>query len=316
MMPEMDGFEACRRIKAEPRLRDIPVLFLSSLDGAADEERGLSLGAEDFIHKPFSPSVVLARIRNHLELALGRRRLRKRNVELETLVAERTRELMLEKQQAVASQGATIIALCTLAEMRDNETGDHIRRTQNYVRVLAERLRNHPRFASELSNGTIDLLFKSAPLHDIGKVGIPDAILHKPGSLTAEEWVIMRRHAEHGRDALAQAEKELGETADFLRCAQEICYGHHEKWNGSGYPQGLAGDAIPLSARLMAVADVYDALISKRVYKPALPHEQAVAMIVKERNAHFDPDIVDALLNVAGTFLEIAASYRDETAGP
>jgi putative two-component system response regulator len=312
MMPIMDGFEACRRIKAEPRLQDIPVLFLTSLESAADEARGLSLGAEDFIHKPFSPSVVLARIRNHLELARGRRRLRERNVELETLVAERTRDLLREKQQVIASQGATITALCTLAEVRDNETGNHIRRTQNYVRVLAQRLRRHPRFAPELSDETIMLLYKSAPLHDIGKVAVPDAILQKPGSLTTEEWVIMKRHAEYGRDALAQAEKDLDDAAGFLRYAREIAFGHHEKWNGSGYPQGLAGDSIPLSARLMAVADVYDALISKRVYKPAFPHDQAIAMILEGRGTHFDPDIADALVEVAPEFMAIATSFRDD----
>ncbi len=311
MMPEMDGFEACRRIKAEPKLQDIPVLFLSSLEGAADEARGLSLGAEDFIHKPFSPAVVLARIKSHLELSRGRRRLRERNIELEDLVAERSRALLYEKQQVIAAQGATITALCTLAEMRDNETGNHIRRTQNYVRVLAQSLRRYPRFSADLSDDTIELLFKTAPLHDIGKVAIPDAILRKPGSLTADEWVVMKRHAEYGRDALAQAEGELGETAGFLRYAREIAFGHHEKWDGSGYPQGIAGDAIPFSARLMAAADVYDALISKRVYKPAYPHEQAVSMIFEGRGTHFDPDIADALIYVAEDFREIASKYSD-----
>jgi len=314
MMPVMDGFEACRRIKADPRLRDIPLLFLTSLESAADEAHGLSLGAEDFIHKPFASSVVLARVRNHLELALARRRLRDRNVDLEHLVEERTRDLLREKQQTIAAQGATITALCTLAEVRDNETGNHLRRTQNYIRALAENLRDHPHYAAQLSDDVIQLLIKSAPLHDIGKVAIPDAILQKPGKLTAEEWVVMKRHAAYGRDALARAESELGESADFLRYAREIAYGHHEKWDGSGYPQGLAGEATPLSARLMAVADVYDALISKRVYKPAFPHDQAISMIFAGRGTHFDPAIADALIEVAGEFLAIATSYRDETA--
>lgn len=312
MMPEMDGFEACRRIKAEPSLQDIPVLFLTSLERAADEALGLSLGAEDFIHKPFSPSVVLARVRNHLELARTRRQLRGRNVELEHLVEKRTGELLREKQQVIAAQGATITALCTLAEMRDNETGNHIRRTQNYVRVLANRLSGHPRFAAELSTETIELLFRSAPLHDVGKVAIPDAILQKPGKLNADEWAIMKRHPEYGRDALARAEKDIGESAGFLRYAREIAYCHHEKWDGSGYPQSLAGDAIPLSARIMAVADVYDALISKRVYKPAFPHDQAVGIINEGRGTHFDPDIAAALADIAGELLVIAQSYRDE----
>jgi putative two-component system response regulator len=209
-------------------------------------------------------------------------------------------------------QGATITALCTLAEMRDNETGNHIRRTQNYVRTLARRLRNHPRFAAQLDEETIELLYKSAPLHDVGKVAIPDAILLKPGKLEAEEWLVMKRHTEYGRDAIVQAESDLGETASFLRYAREIAWGHHEKWDGSGYPQGIAGDAIPLSARLMAVADVYDALISKRVYKAAFPHEQAIAMIAEGRGTHFDPDMADALADVAPEFNDIATSFRDE----
>ena len=315
MMPEMDGFEVCRRIKVEPGLSDIPVLFLTSLESVADEERGLSLGAIDFIHKPFSPAVVLARVKNHLELSQARGLLRQRNVELERLVEERTGDLLREKRQVIAAQDATITALCALAEMRDNETGNHIRRTQNYVRALAGRLCVHPRFAPELSETTISLLFKSAPLHDVGKVAIPDAILLKPGKLNAEEWAIMKRHAEYGRDAMVQAETDVGESVSFLRCAREIAYCHHEKWDGSGYPNGLAGDAVPLSARIMALADVYDALISKRVYKPAYSHGQAVDMIVEGRGTHFDPDIVDALLDIAGEFQTIAIDFRDGPAG-
>jgi putative two-component system response regulator len=314
VMPKMDGFEACRRIKAEPRLQDIPVLFLTSLSSVADEERGLSLGAADFIHKPFSRSIVVARVRNHLELAQARRRLSDRNVELEHLVAERTREVLHEKEQVIAVQDVTIAALCMLAEIRDNETGNHIRRTQKYIQLLAGRLSDHPRFAAELSNETIQLLYKSAPLHDIGKVGIPDAILLKPGKLTAEEWVIMKRHTEYGRNAIAQAEGDIGESTDFLRYARDIAYGHHEKWDGSGYPLGLSGGNIPLSARLMAVADVYDALISVRVYKSAYSHDQAISMITEERGTHFDPDIADALLDVQGEFQAIAMNYRDKIA--
>jgi putative two-component system response regulator len=314
LMPEMDGFEACRRIKAEPGLQDIPVLFLTSLDNVADEERGLSLGAADFIRKPFSRSIVLARIRNHLELARARRRLSDRNVELEQLVAERTREVLHEKEQVIAVQDVIITALCALAEIRDNETGNHIRRTQKYVQSLAKRLSAHPRFIKELSDETIELLFKTAPLHDIGKVGIPDAILLKPGKLTADEWGIMKRHTEYGRDAIAQAEGTIGQSTSFLRYARNIAYSHHEKWDGSGYPQGLSGEAIPLPARLMAVADVYDALISVRVYKPAYSHEQAVSMIIDGRGTHFDPDIADALLDVQGEFKSIAMRYCDEAA--
>lgn len=311
VMPVMDGFEVCRRIKTDARLQDVPLLFISSLESAANEEYALSLGADDFIHKPFVSSVVLARVRNHLELAQARQRLRDRNVELELQVEERTRELLREKQDVIAAQGATITAFCALAEARDNETGNHIRRTQNYVRALAESLRSHPRFFADLNEEIIGLLFKSAPLHDIGKVAIPDAILNKPGPLSAEEWVVMRQHTEFGRDAIGQAELNLGESASFLRYARQIAWCHHEKWDGSGYPQRLAGEAIPISARLMAVADVYDALISKRCYKPAYSHERALEIIVEGRGSHFDPDVVDALLGIAEQFREIALRFHD-----
>ena len=215
--------------------------------------------------------------------------------------------------EVVLTQDVTIRALASLAETRDNETGNHIRRTQYYVQCLAEALRDHPRFADHLDDRTIDLLFKSAPLHDIGKVGIPDAILLKPGRLTDEEFTIMKRHALIGREALLAAlDGQAEDRVEFLRYAMEIAAGHHEKWDGSGYPAGLAGDDIPLSARLMAVADVYDALISRRVYKPAFPHEKAVSIIIEGRGGHFDPDIVDAFLRVAEEFRAIAARYTDE----
>jgi len=320
MMPVMDGFEACRRIKENAALRDIPLLFLTSLESAADEAHGLSLGAEDFIHKPFSAPVVLARVRNHLQLARVKRQLKLRNEDLERQVDERTREviakseeLILRTEQLSSAQGATISALCSLAEVRDNETGNHIRRTQKYVRALAERLRDHPRFRDELNEDNIVQMYKSAPLHDVGKVAIPDSILLKPGKLTAEEWAIMRRHCEYGRDAILEAEKELGDGAgSFLRYAREIAYGHHERWDGKGYPQGVSGEEIPISARLMAVADVYDALISKRVYKQAYSHERALQIIADARGSHFDPDVADAMLGIADEFAVIANTLRDD----
>lgn len=319
LMPTMDGFEACRRLKAAEASRDIPVVFLTGLDSPADEEFGLSLGAEDFIHKPFSPPVVLVRVRNHLALSRATRDLRLRNENLEQLVAERTNEiraqsneLLQSRSQIIAAQSATISAFCSLAEARDNETGNHIHRTQNYVRALAEELRDHPRFRQALSDEQIQLLFKSAPLHDIGKVAIPDYVLLKPGKLTPEEWVIMQKHCIYGRDAIVQSASQLvtGEES-FLKYAIEIAYGHHERWDGTGYPEKLAGDAIPFSARLMAVADVYDALISKRVYKLAFPHEQAVDMILAERGSHFDPDITDAFRAITEGFRQIAKNFSD-----
>jgi HD-GYP domain-containing protein (c-di-GMP phosphodiesterase class II) len=222
-------------------------------------------------------------------------------------IRERTAEIQ-------RTQDVTILSLASLAETRDNETGAHILRTQRYVQALAVQLKVHARFRDQLDEETIELLFKSAPLHDIGKVGIPDAILLKPGKLTEDEFSIMKTHATLGSEAIQVAERELGGTS-FLRYAREIAETHHEKWDGSGYPNSLRGDAIPLSGRLMAVADVYDALISKRVYKPAFSHEQAKEIITEGRGGHFDPDVVDAFTAIETEFLEIAASHSDKTYG-
>jgi response regulator RpfG family c-di-GMP phosphodiesterase len=219
-------------------------------------------------------------------------------------IKDRTAEL-------ARTRDVTILSLATLAETRDNETGAHILRTQRYVRALAVQLKDHPKFKDELDEETIDLLYKSAPLHDVGKVGIPDAILLKPGKLTDDEFEIMKTHASLGADSLEVAEKELGSNS-FMRLAREIAATHHEKWDGSGYPLGLKGDDIPLSGRLMAVADVYDALISKRVYKPAFSHEKAMDIIHEGRGQHFDPDVVDALDTVETEFLNIARQFKDE----
>jgi putative two-component system response regulator len=306
MMPGIDGYEVCRRLKADTRTRDIPVIFVTAKGQIQDETLGFELGAVDYITKPVSPPLVLARVKAHLELAAAKRDLQNQNLILEAKVDVRTREIQ-------RTQDVTIQALASLAETRDNETGSHIRRTQHYVLALAEELVTHVRFSSTLDDATVTLLFKSAPLHDIGKVGIPDRILLKPGKLTEEEFEIMKRHAEYGRDALLRAEASLGDetSSSFLQLARDIAYAHHEKWDGAGYPEKLAGDAIPVAARFMAVADVYDALISRRCYKPPFSHEKAVGIITDGRGSHFDPDIVDAFLEIQDRFHEIAVQYAD-----
>jgi putative two-component system response regulator len=309
MMPEMDGYKTCRRLKQAAATADIPVIFLTARSQVEDEELGLKVGAVDYITKPISPPVVLARVRTHLALKSAQQFLRNQNRYLEHIVSERTSQLM-------RMQDATILAMASLAETRDNETGNHIRRTQNYVAALARALQHHPRFSAVLTDENIDLLHKSAPLHDIGKVGVPDRILLKPAKLDAEEWEIMKLHTVYGCDAIIQVEKHLGGSNSFLTFAREIAHYHQEKWDGSGYPEGLAGDAIPVSARLMAVADVYDALISKRVYKPAFPHAKAVEMMREGRGKHFDPDILDAFLQIEQQFLTIADHFRDEETTP
>jgi response regulator RpfG family c-di-GMP phosphodiesterase len=304
MMPGLSGHQVAEQLKQDPRTRDIPIIFLTAMTSTEDEIHGLELGAVDYITKPIRPPLVLARVETQLKLKAAADFLRDKNDFLEQEVQRRTREVM-------AIQDVTIQAMASLAETRDNETGNHIRRTQHYVKLLAERLREHPRFRHFLSEETIRLLFKSAPLHDIGKIGIPDHILLKPGRFTPEEFEIMKSHTTLGRDAIQHAEDQLGISVDFLHFAKEIAYSHQEKWDGSGYPEGLAADDIPISARLMAVADVYDALISRRVYKPGMPHEQAVEIIRQGRGSHFDPDICDAFLASTEQFRIIAERFVD-----
>lgn len=304
MMPEMDGYEVCRQLQQDPQTRNIPIIFLTAKASIEDEEFGLELGAVDYITKPISPPVVMARVKTHLSLKASADFLRSKSDYLEQEVGKRTREIS-------AIQDVTILAMASLAETRDNETGNHIRRTQHYVKALAEALQQHPHFAARLDDHTISMLFKSAPLHDIGKVGIPDRILLKPGRYEPEEFAIMKRHPTLGLQAIEHAEQSLGMSVEFLQMAKEIAYGHHEKWDGSGYPQGLIGEAIPLSARLMALADVYDALISRRVYKEGMPHAKAAEIIAQGRGSHFDPDVVDAFFQIEQTFIAIAQRYID-----
>ena len=305
MMPGITGIEACRRLKADARTSDIPVIFLTALAERSDEQRGLEVGAVDYITKPISAPILVARIKTHLALKAAADFLKDKNAFLEDEVARRTREVQI-------IQDVTIVAMASLAETRSNETGRHLRRTQQYVRALAKKLQQQPKFSAQLDDKTIEILFKSAPLHDIGKVGIPDAILLKPGKLTPAEFEVMKTHTTLGRDAIAAAENQIDAPHTFLRVAREIAHYHQEKWDGTGYPEGLAGEAIPLSARLMSIADFYDALISPRVYKAPFTHEKTVAMIRELRGWHFDPDMVDAFLAIEGEFNAIAMRYPDE----
>ena len=304
MMPEMDGYEACIKLKSDPRTRDIPIIFLTAKAQVKDEQKGLELGAVDYITKPISPPIVLARIKTHLQLKRARDFLKDKNAFLEQEVDRRIKEIL-------NIQDVAMMAIVSLAETRDRKTGKHIRRTQHYMKLLAMKLKEHPRFKNYLNDETISLLYKASPLHDIGKVGIPDCILLKPGKFTPEEFEIMKTHTVLGRDAIVSAEELLEMPAHFLKFIRKIAYTHHEKWDGTGYPEGISGDDIPISGRLMAVADVYDALISRRVYKLPLSHEKAVAIIKEGAGTHFDPDVVDAFLEVADEFHNIALTYMD-----
>jgi putative two-component system response regulator len=301
-MPEMDGYEVCVRLKTNNKTATIPIIFITAMDDEHDERKGLDLGAVDYIHKPFNPGLVRARIRNHLELKSHRN-------QLENLVMERTHELDL-------TQYAAIYGLGILAEYRDPETGKHIKRTQNYVKLLAIHLSKHPRFSKYLDEPTIHMLYNSAAIHDIGKVGVSDNILLKPGNLTAKEFELMKQHTIYGRDTIKRIEAGMNNTSAsaFLRLAQELTYTHHERWDGTGY-HGLKCDDIPISGRLMALADVYDALTSVRVYKTAFSHDQAVNIITdgdgRTAPEHFDPDVLQAFTDLSDTFQSVSRSYCD-----
>ncbi len=316
MMPRMDGHQVFERLQETPQTADIPVIFVTALADAVDEERGLAQGAVDYITKPIKSSIVLARVRTHLELKNSRDRLRDQNRWLENEVARRLREIEL-------IQDVSLSAMAQLAETRDNETGGHILRTQAYVAILARRLHADGRFAGQLDERQVDLITKATPLHDIGKVGIPDRILLKPGPLDEAEFRIMQTHARIGGDAIKHAlararrvhrdlddETARGSLA-FLETARLMATSHHERWDGAGYPDGLSGEAIPLAARIMAVADVFDAMSNKRVYKPAMGLDQVTAHIRRQSAVQFDPDVVEAFLAVQEEFADIASRFRD-----
>jgi len=304
MMPELSGYDVIRILKKDSKTKDIPIMFLTALSDMKNEQKGLDMGASDYITKPISAPIMHSRIKTQLENKEAKDFLKDKNIYLEEEVNKRTKEIF-------TIQDVTILTLASLAETRDADTGNHIRRTQHYMLILAKALQNHPRFKEFLSDEMLDILYRSAPLHDIGKVGIADKILLKPGILTYEEFEIMKTHTTLGKDAIENAEKELGVEVEFLKIAKEIAHSHHENYDGSGYPLGLCGDDIPISARLMTVADVYDALINERVYKKAMSHKEAVQTIEQGRGSKFDSDIVEAFLKHQDNFLCIANRYSD-----
>jgi putative two-component system response regulator len=310
-MPGMDGYTVCQALKHDPKTSAIPVIFLTSHHTTAAITQAFKVGAVDFIAKPVIPEVLLARVRTHLRLTEVRCLLEDQNRHLESLVQERTQALQKRNEDLVRVQELSIIALGSLAETRDTETGNHIYRTQEYVRAMVEQMQCRPHLRAQMGDDGGVMIWRSAPLHDIGKVGIPDEILLKPGKLNETEFAVMKRHTVLGRDALQSAERRARFDDSFLRTAAEIAYSHHEHWNGSGYPEGLAGRSIPFSARLMAVADVYDALISRRVYKSAFPHATALDLIRAGRGGQFDPDVVDCFIEMESRIIEIAELFKD-----
>ncbi|MGE4319427.1 MAG: response regulator [Deferribacterales bacterium] len=307
MMPEMDGYEVVSRLKSNPSTDMIPVMFITSLSEIEEELKGLSMGVVDYITKPFHPELVKLRVERHMELNAYRKH-------LSDIIHDKTQELEQVNRSKNLLQSVMIESLGTLAEYRDPETGGHIKRTQSYIKALARHLKKKGKFTDMLTEEYIGLLYLSAPLHDVGKVGVHDSILQKPDRLTDEEFEEMKRHTIYGYNALRKAEIRLGKNS-FINVAMKIAYTHHERWDGSGYPQGLKGDSIPLSGRLMAIADVYDALISKRVYKDPFSHEKACDIIIngdgRTMPSHFDPDILEAFSEIEPLFRNIAVTFAD-----
>lgn len=282
-MPEMDGFEVCRQMKKDPILRDIPVLFISALTQTIEKVKAFEAGGVDYISKPFQFEEVKARVETHLHL-------HKLQLSLEDQVERQVKEI-------VELQMGMIFGLAKLAEARDSDTGRHLERIQILCRRFSEELRKNPRFADQIDDQFCDMIFHASPLHDIGKVAIEDCILLKPGKLTAEEFEKMKLHTIIGASTLEEVQNRFPNN-DFLNMGIQIARWHHEKWNGSGYPDGLIGEMIPLCARIMAIVDVYDAVRSKRVYKDPIPHEEACKIILRERGTHFDPAIIDVFVQL------------------
>lgn len=301
-MPQMNGYELIGHLKEAPETTDIPVIFLTVKDDVAEEAKGLELGAVDYIKKPINTAILRARVDTHISLRMARIFMSRQNDILENKVRQRTREILITRD-------ITIQSMMSLLEVRYIETGNHIKRTQLYMEALCHYLEKEGPYKDMMNKDKIETIIKTAPLHDIGKVGIPDAILLKPGKLTPEEFETMKKHSIYAEQAFSSVDERLGDD-NFLNIAKEIAGSHHERWDGTGYPHGLKGKDIPLAGRMMAIADVYDALVSKRVYKEAMSHEEARQIIVNGSGNHFDPNMVDAFIAIEQEFINIHNQYK------
>jgi len=299
-MPDMNGYEVIRRVKENEETRSIPIIFLTAQNDTESELEGLSLGAIDYISKPFSPPLLLKRIEVHLLVESQRQELVSFNNNLLELIFDKT-NTVLELQNAILK------TMVELIDRRDNTTGGHIERTQKYMKIVLDEMVKQGLYKKESSSWNVNLVVRSTQLHDVGKIAIPDSILQKPGKLTVEEFEKIKGHTTHGEEIISEIQKNTAEQK-FLEYAKVFAGTHHEKWDGSGYPRGLKGEQIPVLGRAMAIADVYDALVSERPYKQSLTHEKAVAVIFDSRGSHFDPVIADLFMSIAGDFKEVASS--------
>jgi putative two-component system response regulator len=303
-MPKLDGFEVCKRLKSDPKSKIVPIIVITGVGDDESHLKALELGADDFLPKPFNIHFLKARLKSLLAM----KRLYDKNQEYQEKLKNDNVSLM---QKLIGTQDITIVALAKLAEFRDPETGEHLERMREYAKTIALELKKQDKYKDYITEQYIENIYKSTPLHDIGKVGIPDEVLLKPGKLTDDEFEIMKRHSEIGGDAISSAVNLSGMTRSFLDMGKEIAYHHHEKWDGNGYPKGLKNDGIPLTARITALADVYDALTTKRVYKPAFPHDKAKAILEEGSGTVFDPEIVAAFISKENEFIRIKEEYKD-----
>jgi len=298
MMPDIDGFEALKRLKADIHYADIPVIFLTSKTDAATEAVGFEMGVIDFISKPFSGPVLLNRIKTHLHLE-------EIITERTAIINERTEMLKQRTEKLLRLQNSMISVLASMVENRDKLTGEHISRTTKFIKILIDAMVERGLYKEEMSDWDFDVVISSARMHDLGKITVTDLILNKPGKLTEEEFEIIKTHAAEGEKIIDDIMSESGDEA-FLQSAKLFAGYHHERWDGMGYPRGLKGKDIPLQGRIMAIADVYDALVSDRSYKNAFPHEKAVEIILESRGKQFDPQIVDVFNDVNGLFKKVS----------
>jgi putative two-component system response regulator len=301
-MPGMSGYDVLRRLKKNPDYENIPVIFLTSRSDVSSELMGLGLGALDYISKPFSPPLLLKRIELHLLVAAQTRRLWEFNTNLQEMVKAKTKTVL-------DLQNSVLKTVANLVECRDEITGGHIERTRGYLEILLDAMIDQKLRVKEIEGWDRDFFLQSSQLHDVGKISIRDSILLKPGKLTPEEFEIMKQHVIFGVRIITEMEKDTPESS-FLAHAKILAGTHHEKWDGTGYPNGLKGEAIPLGGRLMAIADVYDALISVRPYKEPLTHEQAARIIVDGRGTQFDPELIDLFLSVADKFDQLVQKNK------
>jgi putative two-component system response regulator len=296
-MPEMDVFEVCERLKQYPSLKDIPIIFMSGMNSMEDKIKGFTIGGVDYITKPFHPEEVHARVKTHLSLSALRNKLA-----YQKLVENKVREVS-EAQQA------TIFALAKLAEQRDDDTGAHLERVRDYCELLAQQLASDSPYSDSISGDFISCIQHASPLHDIGKVAVPDSILLKPGKLSPEEFEIMKSHTVIGAENMQTVFNKYADNP-FIGMGIEIALYHHERWDGKGYPDGLVGRNIPLSARIMAVADCYDALRSNRCYRKGLDHGTVKRMLLEEDGTHFDPEVIKAFVALEERFSHIMETQQ------